>query len=70
MNLMELDALIDEVIVDANGEEAQLWAFRQALEDALSLPAHGFVIGEPVAVITFDHDSNERCGMTADSATS
>src|SRR5260370_41797758 len=65
MNLMELDALIYEVIVDANGEDEQLWAFRQAFEDALSLPADGFVIGEPVAVITFDYDGNERRGLTA-----
>jgi hypothetical protein len=27
MNLMELDALIYEVIVDANGEDEQLWRF-------------------------------------------
>ena len=62
---MELDALIYEVIVDANGEDEQLWAFRQAFEDALSLPADGFVIGEPVAAITFDYDGNERRGLTA-----
>jgi len=43
MSLTKLDALIDEVIVDANGEDEQLWAFRQAFEDALSLPADGFV---------------------------
>jgi tetratricopeptide (TPR) repeat protein len=65
MNLMELDALIYEVIVDANGEDEQLWAFRQAFEDALSLPADGFVIGEPVAVISFDYDGNQRRGLTA-----
>jgi hypothetical protein len=65
MNLMELDALIYEVIVDANGEDEQLWAFRQAFEDALSPPADGFVIGEPVAVITFDYDGNEGRGLTA-----
>ncbi len=29
MNLTGLDALIHEVIVDANGEDEQLWAFRQ-----------------------------------------
>jgi hypothetical protein len=28
MNLAGLDALIHEVIVDANGEDEQLWAFR------------------------------------------
>ena len=43
MNLTELDALISEVIVGANGEDKQLWAFRQAFEDALALPADGFV---------------------------
>jgi len=36
--LTELDALIDEVIVDANVGDEQLWAFRQSFEDALSLP--------------------------------
>jgi hypothetical protein len=62
---MELDALICNIIVDANGEDAQLRAFRQAFEDALSLPADGFVIGEPVAVISVDYDGNERRGLTA-----
>ena len=38
MNLTGLDALIHEVIVDANGEDKQLWAFRQGFEDALFLP--------------------------------
>jgi len=65
MNLTELDALISEVIVGANGEDKQLWAFRQAFEDALALPADGFVMGEPIAVIAFDDDGNERRGLTA-----
>jgi hypothetical protein len=64
MNVTELDALIYEVIVDANGEDEQLWAFRQAFEDALSLPADGFVIGEPVAVIAFDYDGNEKSRLS------
>lgn len=65
MNLIELDELVYEVIVEANGEHEQLWAFRRAFKDALSLSADGFVIGEPVAVIAFDHDGNERRGPTA-----
>ena len=28
-----LDELIEEITVDANGEDEQLWAFRQAFED-------------------------------------
>ena len=43
----ELDALIDEIVVDAYGDDEQLWAFRQVLEDELMLPKEAFVIGEP-----------------------
>jgi len=35
------DALIEEIIVDAYGEDEQLWAFRQAFEDDVDLPAGG-----------------------------
>ena len=63
--LTDLDILIAEITVDANGEDEPLWAFRQALEDAQPLPADAFVIGEPVAVIAFDYDGNERRGLTA-----
>jgi hypothetical protein len=61
----ELDALIDEIIVDADGDDEQLWAFRQGLEDELGLPKEAFVIGEAVTVLTIDYDGNERRGLTA-----
>ena len=61
----ELDALIDEIIVDAYGDDEQLWAFRQGLEDELGLPKEAFVIGEAVTVLTIDYDGNERRGLTA-----
>ena len=64
-DLTALDALIEEIIVDAYGEGEQLWAFRQAFEDDVALPADGFVIGEPVSVVTMDYDGNERRGLTA-----
>jgi hypothetical protein len=60
----ELDALIDEIIVDAYGDDEQLWAFRQVFEDELTLPLEAFVIGEPVTVLAFDYE-NERRGVTA-----
>ena len=60
----ELDALIDEIIVDAYGDDEQSWAFRQVLEDELSLPCEAFAIGEPVTVLAFDYE-NERRGVTA-----
>jgi hypothetical protein len=61
----ELDGLIDEIIVDAYGEDEQLWAFRQAFEDHVVLPAEAFVVGEPVTVMKIDYDGNERRGLTA-----
>ncbi len=60
-----LDALIEEITVDASGDDEQLWAFRQAFEDQVSLPAEAFVIGEPVRVMTIDYDGNPRRGLTA-----
>lgn len=60
-----LDALIDEITTDANGEDEQLWAFWEAFEDSIDLPVDGTVVGEPVLVIAFDYDGNERRGLTA-----
>ena len=60
-----LDELIAEITVDAYGDDEQLWAFRQAFEDDVALPADGFVIGEPVSLIAVDYDGNERRGLTA-----
>jgi hypothetical protein len=60
----ELEVLIDEIIVDAYGDDEQSWAFRQVLEDELELPKEAFVIGEPVTVLTLDYE-NERRGITA-----
>ena len=64
-NIETLDKLIEEITVDASGDEEQLWAFRQAFEDDMALPADGFVIGEPISVIAIDYDGNERRGLTA-----
>ncbi len=63
--LEALDKFIEEITVDAYGDDEQLWAFRQAFEDDVQLPADGFVIGEPVSVIAVDYDGNERRGLTA-----
>ncbi len=61
----ELDELIEEIMVDAYGEDEQLWALRQAFEDNVILPAEAFVVGEPVTVMEIDYDGNERRGLTA-----
>ncbi len=61
----DLDSLVDEIIVDAYGEDEQLWAFRQVLEDEVELPADAFVIGEPVSVIKIDYEGNPLRGLHA-----
>ena len=60
-----LDELLGKITVDAHGDDEELWALRQAFEDSVTLPADGFVIGEPVSVIEIDYDGNERRGLTA-----
>jgi len=60
-----LEDLIEEIIVDAYGEDEQVSAFCQVIEDGVPLPAGGFVIGEPVSVVEIDYDGNERRGLTA-----
>jgi len=61
----ELDRLLDEIIVDAYGDDEQLWALRQAFEDNVTMPTEAFVVGEPVTVMRIDYDGNERRGLTA-----
>ena len=64
-NEEELNDLVEEIIVDAYGDDEQLWAFRQAFEDEVVLPADAFVVGEPVTVLSIDYDGNERRGLVA-----
>ncbi len=61
----EIDELIDEVIVDAYGEDEQLWAFRQAFEDEGRFPFTGQVVGVDVQVESIDYEGEERRGLIA-----
>ncbi len=61
----DLDALIEEITTDAYGDDEQIWAFHCAFEDGIELPCDAFVIGEPVSVIGFDYDGNQRRGLVA-----
>jgi hypothetical protein len=59
------EELLDEILTDAYGDDEQLWAFRQAFEDDVPVPADAFVIGEPVEVLVIDYDGNTRRGLIA-----
>jgi hypothetical protein len=64
-DLAALDELIGGITTDAYGDDEQLWAFRQAIENDVTLPADGFVIGEPVSIVEIDYGGNTRRGLTA-----
>jgi len=64
-NEQELKDLIEGIVVDADGDDEQLRAFSQAMEDDLDLPADAFVVGEHVAVQEIHYDGNVRRGLTA-----
>ena len=65
-DLAALDELIEKITTDAYGDDEQLWAFRQVIEDDVTLPADGFVIGEPVLVVEINYGGNTRRGLTAE----
>lgn len=61
----EIDQLLEDILVDAYGEDEQLWAFRQIFEDEVPLPAEGSVIGETVSVEKIEYDGNIQRGLRA-----
>lgn len=61
----DIDAVVDEVIVDAYGEHEQLWAFRQFFEDEDTFPCPGQLVGTAVDVVAIDYDGDERRGLVA-----
>jgi hypothetical protein len=64
-DIVALDELIEEILVDAYGDDEQYSAFQAVLEDAVELPSEGRVIGEPVSLVAWEYDGNERCGVNA-----
>ena len=62
----ELNDLVDDITVDAYNDDEQLWAFRQVIEDEVTMPTDAFVLGEPVTLIEIDYDGNERRGLTGE----
>lgn len=61
----KLNDLIEQIVADAHSDDEQLWAFRQAFEDEVALPAGASVVGETVTVLAIEYDGNERQGLTA-----
>jgi len=62
---VDLEHLVAEITTGAHGDDEQLRAFHQALEDGVDLPCDAFIIGEPVSVVSFNYDGNQRRGIVA-----
>lgn len=61
----DLDDLIEEVIVDAYGEDEQLSSFRQVFEDDGRFPFPATVVGTALEVTGVDYEGDERLGLLA-----
>lgn len=61
----DIDAVIEEILVDAYGEDEQLWAFRQFFEDEAVFPFPAEVVGSSVEVVGVDYEGEERRGLVA-----
>lgn len=57
--------MLDEILTDADGDEEQLWALRQALDDNVGVPCDAMAAGETVKLTKFDYGGNSRRGLTA-----
>jgi hypothetical protein len=51
----DLDELIEEIVVDAYGEDEQISAFATVLGDEIPLPCEATVLGIPVQVLEIDY---------------
>ena len=60
-----IDELIEETLLDAYGENEQLWSFRQVFEVDVRYPFRGEVVGAEVEVNAVDFDGDERRGLVA-----
>jgi tetratricopeptide (TPR) repeat protein len=60
-----VDALLEDLLVDAYGDDEQLWALHEGIADALDLPTDVHVIGEPLSLVAVDYDGNARRGLVA-----
>ena len=60
-----VDALLEEMLVDAYGDDEQLWALLEGITEALELPVEARVVGEPVSLVALEYEGHARRGLAA-----
>lgn len=59
----EVATRIEEIVVDAYGDDEQLRSFERVLDELLNQPVPAMVIGEPVELVSVRADGSCRpCG--------
>jgi hypothetical protein len=48
---LDPETLLGEILIDAYGDDEQLWALHAGIEDGLDLPMDVHVIGEPLTPV-------------------
>jgi tetratricopeptide (TPR) repeat protein len=61
----DVDARLEEVLVDAYGDDEQLTALAEGIGNALDFPLDVHVVGEPLSLLAVDYDGNARRGIVA-----
>jgi hypothetical protein len=61
----ELDALIDELTVDAYGDDEQLSGFHVGAEEAIDCGERATIVGVDVEVVAVDCGPDARTGLLA-----
>ena len=61
----EVDAFLNDLLVDAHDEEEQLTALEQEISDALQSAADVYVLGELMSLVGVSFDGNVRRGLVA-----
>lgn len=61
----ETERLLDKILVDAYGEDEQLFAFMMAFQDEVPLPIEGSVLGGTISVTKIEYAGDSRRGLTA-----
>jgi hypothetical protein len=63
--LTSVQEIISELTTGAGSDDERIRSFQRALQEHVALPCDGFVIGEPVTVVKFNYDGNQRRAVTA-----
>jgi hypothetical protein len=61
----EIDDVLEEILVDAYGDDEQLTAFEVAFQQSARFPFPARIVGTTVEVLKIDYDGDERGGLSA-----